>query len=57
MKTTYATMRLRHGQQVNTEEVAEQLLTDPSFAEKQAELQTDDIKELATNISNKREIR
>ncbi len=56
-KPSYATLRLRHGIPVNTDEIAENLLNDPDFAQGPVELQNEDIRELATTLANKRSIR
>ena len=56
-KVGYATLRLRHGVPVDTDDIVDNLLSDPEFAQGPSELQNDDIRELATTLANKRSIR
>ena len=56
-KAGYATLRLRHGVPVDTDDIVDNLLSDPEFAQGPSELQNDDIRELATTLANKRSIR
>ena len=52
-KVGYATLRLRHGVPVDTDEIVDNLLSD----EGPTELQNDDIRGLATTLAIKRSIR
>ena len=56
-KVGYATLRLRHGAPVDTDDIVDNFLSDPEFAQGPQELQNDDIRGLATTLANKRSIR
>ena len=53
----HGTMRLRHSEYVNPEEIAAHMMSDPDFAEIPEELQNEEIKDLPTNLSKKLSIK